>query len=101
MLARPRSNNGNNGNNGPTDSGSRIIGPPPPVPTPTLDVVTRAEQWRVVLLQHGLPATHVTRYAKLFDEEDIEISQLTSLDERLLTTLGLSEEHASLLLVGN
>lgn len=93
-----------------TPGGPRSLGPPPPAASPRPKAVvpstprsnygpsSRTDQWHSVLLQRGIPASHAGRYAKLFDEEDIEISQLTSLDERLLLALGMSSEHARMML---
>lgn len=99
-----------------TPGGPRVVGPPPPAASPppsaspppravvpstprsNYSPTSRTDQWHSVLLQRGIPASHAGRYAKLFDEEDIEISQLSSLDERLLLALGMSSEHARMML---
>lgn len=58
----------------------------------------RSQQWQSTLLACGVPRDHALRYAKLFDDEEIDLSQLPILDQKLLTTLGLSPEHATMLL---
>ena len=60
--------------------------------------LSRAQQWQAIMIQRGLPQSHVAQYAKLFDDEEIDLSQLPHLNLRMLVTLGLLSEHALMLI---
>lgn len=66
------------------------VAPPPPM-------FTRAQQWQILMQQRGLPTSHIARYAKMFDDEDIELTQLPHLSHKMLVTLGIADEHAAML----
>jgi len=59
---------------------------------------SRYQRWLRVLIQRGIPEDAAQRYARLFDEEELDLSQLHSLNERILTTVGMTPDHARRLL---
>lgn len=97
MMVRSNANSTEAGSSSLMSSHSRMPPPRSPPPQGSSSGLPRARQWENTLLACGVPRDWAQRYAKLFDDEEIELSQLPSLDQKLLATIGLAPEHAMLL----